>query len=132
MQKSISLKYEPASGWLQVWSDMKEVVAKTFISAEGHFNMQMGLLGLKRSNCFEIWGVDILLDAKLKPWLVEVNTCPDLSASSPLDRAIKGALFSDAFSLVGVPVCSHNPNRHEKVEKAMQGPGAGGAAAAAG
>ncbi|KAJ1481002.1 tubulin-tyrosine ligase family-domain-containing protein [Baffinella frigidus] len=113
----------------KVWSDMKEVVSKTFISAEGHFNMQMGLLSLKRHNCFEIWGVDILLDAKLKPWLVEVNTCPDLSASSPLDRAIKGALFSDTFSLVGVPVCSHNPNRHEKVEKAMQGQqGPGGAA----
>ena len=32
-------------------------------------------------------------DAPLR--LVEVNTCPDLSASSPLDRAIKGALFSD-------------------------------------
>jgi len=55
-----------------------------------------------------------------------VNTCPDLSASSPLDRAIKGGLFSDAFSLVGIPVCSHNPNRHEKVEKALQGSAAAG------
>ena len=26
---------------MQVWSDMKDVVSKTFISAEGHFNMQV-------------------------------------------------------------------------------------------
>jgi hypothetical protein len=93
----------------KVWAEMKEVVVKTFIAAEGHFATQMGLLNLKRHACFEIWGVDVLLDAHMKPWLVEVNTCPDLSASSPLDRAIKGTLFTDTFTLVGVPVSSRAP-----------------------
>lgn len=84
-----------------IWAEIKSVVLRTFMAAESHINSQMALLNLQRNNCFEIWGVDILLDSALKPWLVEVNTCPDLSASSPLDRAIKGALFSDTFTLIG-------------------------------
>lgn len=41
------------------------------------------------SNCFEVFGFDVMLDSKLKAWLLEVNTCPALNADSPLDVAIK-------------------------------------------
>ena len=39
--------------------------------------------------CFEVFGFDVLLDAHLKPWLLEVNVSPSLSSSSPLDKNIK-------------------------------------------
>lgn len=41
------------------------------------------------SMCFEILGFDILIDRKLKPWLLEVNHSPSFSTDSPLDRRIK-------------------------------------------
>jgi len=58
----------------------------------------------KKKRCYSSLTLPHIPDSALKPWLVEVNTCPDLSASSPLDRAIKGALFSDTFTLIGCPL----------------------------
>lgn len=57
--------------------------------------------GKNKSACFEVFGFDILLDAKLKPWLLEVNVCPSLSSSSPMDKQIKTLLLSDSLYLVG-------------------------------
>ncbi len=62
--------------------------------------------------CFELYGFDILLDANLKPWLLEVNVCPSLSSSSPLDKRIKTMLLIDTLHLVGV-----QPFDRKKVEK---------------
>ena len=55
-----------------------------------------------RNVCCELYGFDILLDSKLKPWLLEVNISPSLSSSSPLDKKIKTMLICDTLNLVGV------------------------------
>lgn len=55
-----------------------------------------------RQVCFEVYGFDILLDSKLKPWLLEVNISPSLSSSSPLDKKIKTMLICDTLNLTGV------------------------------
>lgn len=52
--------------------------------------------------CFEIYGFDILLDNKLKPYLLEVNISPSLSSSSPLDKMIKTTLITDTMNLIGI------------------------------
>lgn len=54
-----------------------------------------------RNNCFELYGFDVIIDSKLKPWILEVNVSPSLSSSSPLDRKIKHSLLSDILNLVG-------------------------------
>ena len=57
---------------------------------------------INRSNCFELFGYDILLDTNLTPWLLEVNLSPSLAFDSPLDLKIKANLVKDTFNLVGV------------------------------
>lgn len=54
-----------------------------------------------KNACFEIYGFDVLIDANLKPWLLEVNVLPSLSSSSPFDKQVKSMLLSDTFHLLG-------------------------------
>ena len=49
------------------------------------------------SMCFEILGFDILIDEKLKPWLIEINHTPSFATDTPLDNKKKKDLIADTF-----------------------------------
>uniref|UniRef100_A0AAR2M0J2 Tubulin--tyrosine ligase-like protein 9 n=1 Tax=Pygocentrus nattereri TaxID=42514 RepID=A0AAR2M0J2_PYGNA len=51
-------------------------------------------------HCFELYGFDILLDQDLKPWLIEVNASPSLTASSQEDYELKCRLLEDTLHVV--------------------------------
>lgn len=43
----------------------------------------------KKCNGFELFGLDFIVDAAFKPWLIEINTNPCLELTSPtLSRLI--------------------------------------------
>ena len=52
--------------------------------------------------CFHILGFDIMLDAKAKPYLLEVNHSPSFSTDSPLDEKVKGDLIRDTIQMLGL------------------------------
>lgn len=52
--------------------------------------------------CFEILGFDIILDEKLKPWILEVNHSPSFSTDTPLDFKIKKNLITDTIKLLNL------------------------------
>jgi tubulin polyglutamylase TTLL1 len=54
-------------------------------------------------HCFEVYGFDIIVDEDLKPWLIEVNASPSLSANTESDRAMKSALIADTLAIVVPP-----------------------------
>uniref|UniRef100_A0A3Q2ZQ65 Tubulin tyrosine ligase-like family, member 6 n=1 Tax=Kryptolebias marmoratus TaxID=37003 RepID=A0A3Q2ZQ65_KRYMA len=63
----------------KMWSDIEDIIIKTLISAHPvlkhnyHTCFPNHTAG---SACFEILGFDVLLDHRLKPWLLEVNDQP--------------------------------------------------------
>jgi tubulin polyglutamylase TTLL4 len=98
-----------------VFTGIKDVIIKTVLSAEQTILQCNG--GSKgKSSCFEIYGFDVLIDAKLRPWLLEVNVSPSLSSSSPMDKQIKTLLLSDSLYLVGFRLLDR---KKLEMEKAM-------------
>ena len=54
------------------------------------------------SMCFEILGFDILIDEKLKPWLIEINHTPSFATDTPLDFKIKKDVIADTIQILGM------------------------------
>ena len=77
-----------------------------------------------RGQCFEVYGFDVLVDANLKPWLLEVNVAPSLSSSSPYDKTVKSTLLSDTFHLLGFTIFDRKQVlEQKKKEKKRKGLG---------
>ena len=52
--------------------------------------------------CFELYGYDLLIDERLKPWLIEVNASPSLTCTTEEDRRLKDRVIRDTLA-VAVP-----------------------------
>ncbi|NXD65380.1 TTL13 polyglutamylase, partial [Eolophus roseicapillus] len=93
----------------KLWEDVEDIIIKTLISAHPvlkHNYQSCFPNHTSACACFEILGFDILLDRKLKPWLLEVNHSPSFSTDSRLDREVKDALLCDTINLINVNACS--------------------------
>ena len=62
---------------------IKSIVSTVFKSAEE------GIDKNSRRYCFEIFGLDIILDSKLNCWLLEVNSNPSLDSANQQVSKIK-------------------------------------------
>ena len=51
-------------------------------------------------HCFELYGYDVLIDSNLKPWLLEVNAAPSMTANTQNDFELKCNLLDDVFTII--------------------------------
>lgn len=74
----------------------------------------------QRKHCFELFGYDYILDINLQPWLIEVNTNPDLEESSAMLSMLLPRLLDDAFKLTVDVMFPPLPNTGEPSQVADQ------------
>lgn len=88
-----------------LWAKIDDIIIKTLIAAHpiiSHSYRTCFSQHNSRSGCFEILGFDILIDRKLKPWILEVNHSPSFHTDSPLDKEIKEGLLYDTLNMLHV------------------------------
>eukprot|EP01017_Pseudomicrothorax_dubius_P031598 TRINITY_DN4052_c0_g3_i1.p1 TRINITY_DN4052_c0_g3~~TRINITY_DN4052_c0_g3_i1.p1 ORF type:complete len:797 (-),score=163.07 TRINITY_DN4052_c0_g3_i1:125-2515(-) len=83
--------------------DIRRIILKTICTVQPILAHIYRACQNKEENngmCFEILGFDIMLDDKLKPWLIEVNHTPSFTADTPLDLHIKRSLVTDTLNII--------------------------------
>jgi len=88
-----------------LWKQIHDIIIKTLIAAHpviSHSYRTCFPSHNNHSGCFEILGFDILLDRKLKPWILEVNHSPSFHTDSQLDKEIKEGLLYDTLNMLHV------------------------------
>ena len=87
-----------------VWRRIQTLAAKTLLCAETKISSSAQKIVPFRGNSFELIGMDVLVDDNLKPWLLEVNPDPDMSAHAGFQLAYvtKGKMMGDLIHLLGL------------------------------
>ncbi|PAA81475.1 hypothetical protein BOX15_Mlig027012g1 [Macrostomum lignano] len=89
----------------KIWADIDDAIIKTVLSAHSvlkHNYRTCFPTHMRGSACFEILGFDVILDRRMKPFVLEVNHSPSFATDSRLDREIKEALITDTFGLINL------------------------------
>ena len=79
-----------AEATARLWRELDAVILKSLRAVQNVMHND--------AHCFELYGYDMLIDASLKPWLIEVNASPSLSATTEDDRDAKLAVIRDALA----------------------------------
>jgi len=76
----------------RMFLDVEELCVNTLLSVQK--------VMISDKHCFEMYGYDILIDDNLKPWLIEVNASPSISADTIQDYDLKFGLLEDVYTVV--------------------------------
>ncbi|KYM97504.1 Tubulin polyglutamylase TTLL13 [Cyphomyrmex costatus] len=89
----------------ELWSKIDEIIIKTIIAAypvlKHNYHACFSMHNMTCA-CFELLGFDILLDWKLKPYLLEVNHSPSFHTDAQIDKDVKEGLLMDTFNILNL------------------------------
>ncbi|CCW67688.1 unnamed protein product [Phytomonas sp. Hart1] len=102
------------------WDRVGSLVVKTIMSAQPKicrvYNACFPAYN-EGYTCFEVLGFDVLVDSKLKVWLLEVNHTPSFATDTPLDLDIKSRLLREVLDIVDCSATDHEHDRRREREE---------------
>ncbi|CAJ1449006.1 unnamed protein product, partial [Effrenium voratum] len=78
----------------RLFNDIEDIVIYSLLSVQK--------VMINDKHCFEMYGYDILIDVDYKPWLLEVNASPSLTANTTADYEMKYGLLDDLLTLLDI------------------------------
>ena len=104
---TFALKYMQEKGHdvEKLMLEVKSMIIKTLIAVQPmlqHTYRSCQPDDMENSMCFEILGFDVMLDDKLRPYIIEINHDPSFETDSPLDFKVKRKLISDTLRLLNL------------------------------
>jgi len=75
-----------------LFNDIQDIVLKSLLSVQKVI--------VNDRHCFELYGYDILIDDNLKPWLIEINANPSLTANTDKDSEMKIKMLDDMLTII--------------------------------
>lgn len=75
-----------------IWQQIREIIIKSLLAVQSEME--------STPSSFDLVGYDVLIDANLKAWLIEINSSPSLARDNVLDDMVKQTLIDDTLDLV--------------------------------
>ena len=91
-----------------IWKRIKDIAIKTIMSVCDLSTPSLKAFKLTSCNLFELYGLDIILDNKLNPWLLECNINPSLHCDMDVDLKVKSKLITDILNIIGLIPFTHD------------------------
>ncbi|KAI9188013.1 Tubulin polyglutamylase ttll6 [Blastocladiella emersonii ATCC 22665] len=87
-----------------VWASIKDIIAKSLLPIQPELAriFRSCFPNAAGSPSFELLGFDILLDHKLRPYVLEINHSPSLSCETAVDHAIKQTMLENVFTMLNL------------------------------
>jgi hypothetical protein len=77
----------------QLFADIQNLIMRALLAVQPAM--------INDRHAFELYGYDVLIDSSLKPWLLEVNASPSLTASDKPDWTLKFGMLHVRCSVGG-------------------------------
>eukprot|EP00128_Syssomonas_multiformis_P017384 Colp12_sorted_trinity150504_noHs@34055 len=88
-----------------MWKGLEDSVVRMFMLAEANMRAHVKAHVPHRNNAFQLYGVDVMFDSSLKPWILEVNQMPSMIIADAMGWwgfLGKTTLLRNVFELVGI------------------------------
>ncbi|MWJ26936.1 amylase [Halomonas sp. ZH2S] len=92
----------------RLFKQIHDLITLTVISALDAMRQRTAEFGADSQGCYELLGLDCMVDADLKPWILECNLSPSLGICAKpedggiVEEKIKNGLVKDMVALVGI------------------------------